>query len=403
MVARLLLALVVLQGLATRVAHAEIPGEALKIGILTDASGAYADGGGKGSLEAARMAVEDFGGTVRGKKIELLFADHQNKADVGVAIARQWFEFEGVSMITDLLNSAVALGVQSLARDRNRVVIPVGAATSDLTGKACAPNAVHYAYDTYAFARGTGATVVANGGDSWFFITSDFAFGHALERDTTQWILKGGGRVVGGARAPLGTTDYSSYLLQAQASGAKVVGFANAGLDAVNAIKQAGEFGIVAGGQKLASLLMVITDVHALGLQAAQGLNLTAAFYWDRTEATRAFAKRFFDRVQRMPTMVQAGVYSAVGQYLKAVDAIDATDGAAVVAQMRKTRIHDVFADDGYIREDGRMIHDMYLVEVKKPSDSKYAWDYYTILKTIPGGEAFRPLAESECPLVKKG
>lgn len=383
-------------------ARAEIAGDAVKIGVLTDASGVYADAGGKGSLEAARMAVADFGGTVKGKKIEILYADHQNKPDVGVSIARQWFDVEHVNLITDVLTSSVAIALQSVVKEKNGVLINTGAASSDLTGKFCTPNTIHYAYDTYALAHGTGSAIVATGGDSWYFITADYAFGQALERDTTAWVVKGGGKVLGGVKAPLSTTDFSSYLLQAQSSGAKVVGLANAGQDTVNAIKQAGEFGLVASGQRLAGLLLFISDINSLGLQAAQGLTLTTGFYWDRTEATRTFSKRFYEKMKQMPSMVQAGVYSGVMNYLKAVEAIDSIDGAAVVQQMRKVKINDIFAENGYVREDGRMVHDMYLVEVKKPGDSKYPWDYYKILKVIPGEEAFRPLPESECPLVKK-
>jgi branched-chain amino acid transport system substrate-binding protein len=383
-------------------AEAQISDGVVKIGVMSDLAGPYADLSGKGSVEAARMAVADFGGKVKGMPIEILSADHQNKPDVASSIARQWYDADKVDMITDLVTSSTALAVQQVAREKNRVDIVVTAATSDLTGKACSPTGVHYAYDTYALAKGTGGATVATGGDTWFFITVDYAFGHALERDTAAFVTKSGGKVLGAVRHPLDTSDFSSYLLQAQGSKAKVIGLANAGANLISVIKQAVEFGITKGGQQLAGLLIFDSDVHSLGLATAKGMVLTTGFYWDRTDETRAFGKRFYAKMNAMPTMVQAGAYSAVTHYLKAIDAAGTDDALKVMAKMRELPVNDFFAKNGRVREDGRMVHGMYLVQVKAPEESKYPWDYFKIVKTIPGEEAFRPLAESECPLLKK-
>ena len=382
-------------------AQAQIAKDTVKIGVLPDMSSLYADLGGPGSVEAAKMAVADFGGSVGGKKIEVVSADHQNKPDVGAAIARQWFDQDGVDMITDLTTSSVALAVQELAREKNKVILITGAASSDLTGKACAATSIHWVYDTVALANGTGAAVVKAGGDSWFFITADYAFGHALERDTAAVVKANGGQVLGAVNVPLNNADFSSYLLQAQASKAKIIGLANAGGDTINSIKQAAEFGIVKGGQKLAGLLVFVTDVHSLGLSTAQGLQLTESFYWDQNDATRAWSKRFFDKMHRQPTMVQAGVYTATTAYLNAVKATNSIDGPTVVKQLKATPINDFMTKDGKIQEDGSLIRDMYLFEVKKPAESKGEWDLYKPVRTIPGAEAFKRPRGNECPLVK--
>jgi branched-chain amino acid transport system substrate-binding protein len=382
-------------------AQAQIAKDTVKIGVLADMSSLYADLGGPGSTEAAKMAVADFGGTVGGKKIEVVSADHQNKPDVGAAIARQWFDQDGVDMITDLTTSSVALAVQEVARAKNKVILVNGAASSDLTGKACAPTAVHWMYDTVALANGTGAAVVKAGGDSWFFITADYAFGHALERDTAEVVKANGGKVLGSVKVPLNNADFSSYLLQAQASKAKIIGLANAGGDTVNSIKQAAEFGIVASGQKLAGLLVFVTDVHSLGLKTAQGLQLTEGFYWDRDDETRAWSKKFADKMHKEPTMVQAGVYSAVTHYLNAVKAANSIDGPAVVKELKSGKINDFAIRNGHIQEDGSLVHDMYLFEVKKPEESKGEWDLYKSISTIPGEQAFKRPKGNECPLVK--
>lgn len=384
-------------------AHAEISDGAIRIGVLNDQSGLYADLSGEGSLVAARMAVEDFGGTVNGVPIEILSADHQNKPDVGSALAREWIDEDGVDLIVDVPTSSVALAVQQVTAQKDTAFINSGAATSALTNEQCAPTFVHWTYDTYALSVGTGKAVVDEGGKTWFFLTADYAFGHQLEKDTAAVVEANGGTVVGSVNHPLSSSDFSSFLLQAQASGADVIGLANAGGDTTNAIKQANSFGITSGGQKLAALLGFITDVHALGLDVAQGLTLTTGFYWDRDDDTRAFAERFAERMDgQMPTMVHAGVYSAVQHYLKAVAAIDEDGGEAVVSQMKTMPISDFFAPEGRIRADGRMVHDMYLVQVKAPAESKGPWDYYTILQTIPGDTAFKPLEDSACPLVDK-
>jgi branched-chain amino acid transport system substrate-binding protein len=385
----------------TAPASAQMSGDVVKIGVLNDMSGLYADIAGPGSVEAARMAIADFGGSVNGKKIELISADHQNKPDVGSAIANQWFGNDGVDAIVDVPTSSVALAVQEVARNKRKVFLISGAAASDLTGKACSPTSVHWTYDTVALANGTGSAVVKAGGDTWFFITADYAFGHALERDTAKVVEETGGKVLGKIRAPLNTADFSSFLLQAQSSKAKIIGLANAGGDTINSIKQTAEFGIVEGGQKLAGLLVFISDIHSLGLQTANGLQLTEAFYWDQNDATRAWSKRFFDKMKREPTMVQAGVYGAITHYLAAIKATGSDDGPTVVKQMKATPVNDFMTKNGKIREDGTLVRDMYLFEVKKPSESKGAWDYYKQIAVIPGEEAFKLPGPNQCPLVK--
>ncbi|MFH3479411.1 ABC transporter substrate-binding protein [Xanthobacter variabilis] len=400
--AAILLAATSLVGIGVAQAADPVP---VKIGVLNDQSGLYADLGGPGSVWAAKKAVEDFGAAAKGLKVEVIAADHQNKADVGTSIARKWYDTEGVDVILDTPNSGVALAASGVTQEKNKVFINSGAATSDLTGKACTPNTVHWTYDTWALANGTGKAIVKTGGDTWFFLTADYAFGHALERDTSKVVVDNGGKVVGSVKVPLNNADFSSFLLQAQSSKAKIIGLANAGGDTINSIKQASEYGIVEGGQKLAGLLIFLTDVHSLGLKTAQGLNLTSAWYWDQTDANRKFADEFAKaNGGRRPTMVQAGVYSGVLHYLKAVEALkSAKDGAAVVAEMKKIPTDDPLFGKGEVRADGRHIHPMYLYEVKKPSESKGPWDYYILKATIPANEAFRPLSESDCPLVKKG
>src|SRR3954454_15202773 len=398
--------LAALAGIATALAlsaaaQAQISGDVVKIGVMNDMSGLYADLGGPGSVEAAKMAIADFGGSVNGKKIEIVSADHQNKPDVGGALARQWYDNDGVDVIVDVPTSSVALAVQDVARERKKALLISGAASSDLTGKACSATSVHWTYDTVALANGTGAAVVKSGGDTWVFITADYAFGHALERDTAAVVTANGGKVVGSVKVPLNSADFSSYLLQAQASKAKIIGLANAGGDTINSIKQAAEFGVVEGGQKLAGLLVFVSDIHSLGLKTAQGLQLTEAFYWDQNDETRAWSKRFFEKLNREPTMVQAGVYGAVMHYLNAVKASGSDDGPTVVKKMRETPINDFMTKNGQILENGRLIRDMYLFEVKKPSESKGAWDYYKQVATIPGEQAFKRPGGNECPLVK--
>jgi branched-chain amino acid transport system substrate-binding protein len=387
----------------TGAAGAQISDGVIKIGVLNDQSSLYADLTGQGSVVAARMAVEDFGAAAKGLKVEIIFADHQNKADVGSQIARQWYDAEKVDAIVDVPNSAVALAVNQITRDKGRAFIVSGAASSDLTGKACSPNTVHWTYDTWALANGTGNAIVKTGGDSWFFITADYAFGHALERDVEAVVLKNGGKVLGKVRHPLNTQDFSSFLLQAQASRAKIVGLANAGGDTTNAIKQGAEFGIVRSGQNFAGLLVFITDVHALGLDKAQGLIFTESFYWDANDRTRAFAKRFAERNRGIhPTMIHAGVYAGTLHYLKAVEALKSDDGGKVIGRMKEMPTDDPLFGKGSIRADGRKVHDVFLFEVKKPSESKGAWDYYKLRTTIPAAQAFRPIDQGECPLVKK-
>jgi branched-chain amino acid transport system substrate-binding protein len=378
----------------------------VKIGVLNDMSSLYADIGGPNSVVAVKMAVQDSGLLDQGWKIDVLSGDHQNKPDVGTNMARQWIDVDKVDAIADVPNSGVALAVSNLVREKNAVLLNSGAATADLTGKACSPNTVSFTYDTYMLANGTGRALTKAGGDSWFFLTSDYAFGHALERDTTAVVTASGGSVMGGVKHPINTADFSSFLLQAQASKAKVIGLANAGGDTTNAIKQAAEFGIVAGGQKLAALLLFINDVHSLGLKTAQGLSFTESFYWDMNDSTRAWSKRFAAQASKgaMPSMTQAGNYAAVLHYLKALAALGRNphDGAKVVAKMKELPTDDPLFGKGVLRADGRKIHPAYLFEVKKPEESKYPWDYYKLVATIPADEAAKPLEQSECPLIKK-
>jgi branched-chain amino acid transport system substrate-binding protein len=389
--------------LAAGVAQAQISDDVVKIGVLTDMSSLYSDLAGPGSVIAAKMAVADFGGKVAGKPIEIVSADHLNKPDVGSNIARQWIDQDHVDAIVDVPTSSVALAVQEVTKDKGKIFLISGAASSDLTGKACSPTSVHWTYDTYALAHGTGGALVKQGGDTWFFITADYAFGQALERDTSAVVTQAGGKVLGGVRVPLNNPDFSSFLLQAQTSKAKIIGLANAGGDTVNSIKQAAEFGITSGGQKLAGLLVFISDVNSLGLQTAQGLVLTESFYWDQTDETRAWSKRFMAEAKKVPSMVQAGVYGAVTHYLKAIEAAKTDEPKAVMAKMRELPINDFMTKNGKLREDGRVMRDMYLFQVKAPSESKYQYDYYKQLAVIPAEQAYRPLSESECPLVKKG
>ncbi|MFN3565489.1 MAG: ABC transporter substrate-binding protein [Burkholderiaceae bacterium] len=384
-------------------AGAQISDGVIKIGVLNDMSSLYADLTGQGSVVAAQLAIEDFGAAKKGMKVEVVSADHQNKPDVGSTIARTWYDTDKVDVIVDVPTSSVALAVSQITREKGKAFLVSGAATSDLTGKACSPNTIHWTYDTWMLANGTGNAIVKTGGNTWFFLTADYAFGHALERDTEAVVLKSGGKVLGKVRHPLNTQDFSSFLLQAQASKAKIIGLANAGGDTINSIKQAAEFGIVKGGQNLAGLLVFLTDVKALGLQTAQGLIFTETFYWDLNDATRAFAKRFSERAPRnnYPTMIHAGVYSAVLHYLKAVEAIKTDDGTKVIEQMKKMPTDDPLFGKGTIRADGRKLHPAYLVEVKKPAESKGPWDLYKIRATIPADQAFRPMSEGGCPLIK--
>src|SRR6478735_3949749 len=375
----------------------------VKIGVLTDMSSLYADATGIGSVIAARMAAADFMKDHPNVKVEVVSGDHQNKPDIGSQIANQWFDVDHVDMIADVPNSGVALAISQIASQKNKVFVASGPASSDLTGPKCNANMVHWTYDTWMLANGTGKAVVKTGGDTWFFLTSDYAFGHALERDTEAVVLKNGGKVLGKVRHPLNTQDFSSFLLQAQASKAKIIGLANAGGDTTNSIKGAAEFGIVKGGQNLAGLLVFLTDVHALGLATAQGLIMTESFYWDTNDQTRGWSDRFSKlNGGKKPTMVQAGVYSGMLHYLKAVEAAKSKDSAAVMAKMKETPTDDPLFGKGTIRVNGRKVHDMYLYEVKKPSESKAPWDYYKQIAVLPGEQAFQPLAESECPLVKK-
>jgi len=372
----------------------------IKIGVLTDMSSLYAAHGGPGSVEAARMAIDDFGGAVLGKPVELISADHRNNPDLGTSIARQWYG-EGVDAIVDVPNSGVALAVQQLSRRLKKIVLFSSPASADITGPQCSPYTVQWTYDTYAMAHGTAKAITKSGGDSWFFITADYAFGYAMERDAGDVIRWEGGKVLGSVKVPLGTSDFSRYLLQAKTSRAKIIGLAISGQDMINAIKQASAFSIVQDGQRLAGLLIFISDVYSLGLETAQGLLMTSAYYWDQNEKTRAWAERFFSKMQRMPTMVQAGVYGAITHYLKAVQAAGSTDPDTVMAKMREMPIDDFMTHHGKLRIDGRVLRDMYLYEVKKPSESKYPWDYFKLLQTIPADEAFRPLDEGGCPLAR--
>jgi branched-chain amino acid transport system substrate-binding protein len=389
-------------GVLTGAAQAQISGDVVKIGVLTDKSGLYADVAGEGAVVAAQMAVEEFGGKAAGKPVQVISADHQNKADISSNIARQWFDTDGVDAIADLVTSSTALAVQEVARDKGKVTLVSGAATSRLTGDACSPTGFHWAYDTYALAVGTGRAVVRNGGKSWFFITADYAFGHSLEADVTREVKALGGEIKGSVRHPLNSSDFSSYLLQAQGSGAQVIGLANAGTDTTNSIKQAAEFGITQAGQSLAGLLLFISDIDALGLQTAQGLVLTTGFYWDLDDETRAWSAKYEQKTGKKPTMVQAGVYSSVLHYLKAIDAAGTDDGLKVANKMKELPVKDMFARNAKLLPNGRLAHDMYLARVKQPSQSKGRWDYYDIVTTIPAAEAYQKPEESGCPFTKK-
>jgi branched-chain amino acid transport system substrate-binding protein len=397
----LLAAALAVASLGVSAARAQISDDVVRIGVLNDQSGLYADLGGPGSVVAARMAVEDAGGTVLGKPVEIVFADHQNKADIGVAVARQWFDTGKVDMAIGFDNSAVALAVEQLAAEKNRIAIAGAVGSTAFTGKSCTPTEASWLYDSYALTTSLAKSIVAEGRDTWFFITVDYAFGHSLEADATSAVVAAGGKVLGSVRHPLNTSDFSSYLLQAQASGAKVVAFANGGGDMVNATKQANEFGLTKK-QTMVSLLVFISDVHSMELQAAQGLKFVTAFYWDRNEETRAWSKRFFERQGRMPTMPQASVYSAIRHYISAIAAAGTDEAKAVMAKIRELPVNDFYARNGHVREDGRLVHDMYFAQVKTPAESTRPWDYYKILGTIPGDQAFRPLAEGGCPLVAR-
>jgi branched-chain amino acid transport system substrate-binding protein len=387
-------------------AQAQAPGisdDVVKIGLILDMSGLYSDITGTGLATAVKMAVEDFGGKVGGKPIEVLVADHQNKADIAANKAREWYDVEKVDAILDVAASAPALAVAAVANEKKRIAVFTSPGDSRLTNEACTPYTVHYAYDTYALANVTGAAVVKNGGDSWFFIAADYSFGAVLEKDTTDVVKAGGGRVLGSVKHPLSASDFSSQMLKAQASGARIIGLANAGGDTINSIKAAKEFGLTASGkQQLAGLLMFINDIHSLGLATTQGMLFTEGFYWDRNAETRAWSRRYFERMKRMPNMAQAGAYSATLHYLNAIKATGTDETGAVMAKMKATPINDMFAKNGVIREDGRMVHDMYLFQVKSPSESKAPWDYYALKATVPGDKAYMPLASSACPLVKK-
>jgi branched-chain amino acid transport system substrate-binding protein len=381
-------------------ASAQTPSQPIKIGVLSDMSGPYADQAGPGSVEAARMAIEDFGGKIGDRPIELVSADHQHKTDVGTTIVRRWFDVEGVDVVADMPNSAVALAVQQIVKDKNKIALYSTAATTELTGKQCSPNGIQWVYDAYSNAAGLAKALLAQGNKSWYFVTVDYALGHSLQAEAARAITAGGGTVVGSVRHPLSTPDFSSFLLQAQASNAKVIALANAGSDTINAVKQVAEFGL-AKDHVVVTPLVYISDIHSMGLKVAQGLSYVEGFYWDLNEGTRVWSKRFFERRKAMPTMTHAGVYSSITHYLKAVKAAGTSESQAVLAKMREMPVDDFFSSGGRIRKDGRMVHDMLLVKVKTPAESKYPWDYYQVLATIPGDQAFRPLAESECPLVR--
>jgi branched-chain amino acid transport system substrate-binding protein len=403
---RLLLGAAAALALSAGAAQAQYSDNKIKIGVLTDLSGTYSDLAGQGTIVAAQMAVDDFGGKVNGVPVEIVSADHQNKADIASSIARKWYDAEGVDAIAELVTTAAAVAVREVSKEKGKIDLVSGAASTPLTNDKCSPTGFHWTYDTYALANGTANAVVKQGGDTWFFLTADYAFGQNLQAQTERVVKAHGGKVLGAVKHPFPNADFSSFLLQAQASGAKIIGLANAGSDTINAIKQAKEFGITQGGQQLAGLLVFITDVHSLGLDTAQGMMLTTGYYWDMNDETRAWSKRWSAKMGggKMPSMVHAGTYSAVTHYLKALAAAKTDDGAKVADQMRAIPIKDAsgFAQNGKLRADGRMVHDMFLAQVKKPAESKGAWDYYKILRTIPGDEAFQPLAESTCPLVKK-
>jgi branched-chain amino acid transport system substrate-binding protein len=390
----------ILATLAPPSASAQVSDDVVKIGVLTDMTGPAADATGPGSVAAAQMAIEDFGNQVLGKPIELISANHQDKPDIGATIARTWYDVDKVDLILDVPVSAVGLAVQAVSREKQKLLIVHGTGTADFTGKFCTPHSMQWAFNTFALATGTAREVVKRGGDSWFFLTADYAFGHALERDASKVILDSGGKIIGAVRHPFATADLSSFVVQAQASKAKIIGLASGPPDNTNAIKLGGEFGVFQGGQQMAGLLVLITDVHALGLKAAQGLVLTTAFYWDMDDQTRAWSKRFYAKVNHMPTMWQAGVYSSVMHYLAAVKAAGTDDALKVAAQLRSNPIEDVFARHGKLRPDGLMVHDLLLVQVKTPEESKYPWDYYKVLTTIPGDQAFGP-PDPACPLTK--
>ena len=399
---RTLLAAALAASLAPAVQAQPVSDGAVRIGVVTDMTGALSDLSGRGSATAVKMAVEDFGGKVLGQPIEVLELDHQNKADVASARVREWFDQQKVDMVTDLTNSAVALAVMGVAKEKNRIAIVNGAGATRITNDACNANTVHYAWDTYAMANGTARAIIKNGGNTWYFLTADYAFGHQSEKDVTEVVNASGGKVVGSVRHPLGASDFSSFILSAKSSGAKIIGLANGGADTINAIKAAQEFGLDTKKQNLAGLAVFITDIHGVGLKAAQGLMLTEAFYWDANDETRKWSRRYFERMKKMPTAIQAANYSSTLHYLRAVQAAGTDAAPAVMAKMKATKINDFFARNGSIREDGRMVHDMYLVQVKSPAESSYPWDYYKVLATIPGADAFQPLAKSTCGLVKR-
>jgi branched-chain amino acid transport system substrate-binding protein len=392
------LAVSILLGTAAQAQQSSLP---LKIGILADFASVYSDIGGQGNVEATKIAIEEFGGQMFGKPIEIVTADALNKADNAASIARKWYEAENVDMIIDMPTSATALAGMEMSKRFEKIMIVTDAASSDITGKSCSPYTAHWTYDTYGNAHTVGGAIVKQGGDSWYFITADYLFGHSIERDTGDVVRAAGGKVIGSSKHPLNTADFSSFLLQAQSSKAKIVGLANGGGDTINTIKQAAEFGIVAGGQKLAGIVMFISDIHSLGLKMAQGLIITEAYYWDLNDRTRAFGKKFYDRMKRMPTMNQAATYSATLHYLNAVKAAGTRDTKPVLAKMRETPVRDAFTDNGVLREDGRMVHSMFLLEVKKPEESKAPWDYYKVLAEVPGEQAFRPMKDGGCQYVK--
>jgi len=382
--------------------QSKVSDNVVRIGVLTDLSGQFSHESGKGAVTAVQMAVEDFGGKVLGVPIDVISADHLNKPDIAISKAREWFDTQKVDMIANLVNSAVALGVAGVAKEKDRIAIVTTSGSSRLTNDGCTPNSIHYAYDTWSLANGTAKALLDRGLDTWFFLTADYAFGHALEMDAGNLIKANNGKVVGSVRYPMETVDHSSFLLRAQGSKAKVIALAGSGMSFVNAVKSAREFGVSRGNQTIAGLLVWINDVHSLGLETAQGMLLTNAFYWDRDEETRAWSRRFFDRMKRMPNMGDAGDYSSTMHYLKSIQAAGTDDATAVMAKMKETPINDFFAKGGVIRQDGRMVHDMYVYEVKSPAESKYPWDYYKLRATIPAKQAFRPLADSTCPFVKK-
>jgi branched-chain amino acid transport system substrate-binding protein len=388
-------------GVVAQPSVAAISDDVIRIGIISDMSGVYADVDGPAGVEAIRMAIADAGGQINGKKIELLTADHQNKADLASSKAREWFDQQKLDMLIGGTNSATNIAMAAVAADKKKPFISIGSASSDMTNKACTPYTVHWAYDTVALARGTGGAVVKDGGKTWFFLTADYAFGHALERDTATVVKAAGGEIKGQVRAPLSTGDFSSYMLQAQSSGAKILGLANAGGDTINSIKAANEFGVTAT-MKLAGLLIFINDIHALGLKATQGMYLTDGWYWDQSDASRAWSKKFEEKIKRKPSMLQAGDYSAVSFYLNGVKATGSDDADTIMKWMKSNKINDFFATNGYVREDGRMVHDMFLMQVKTPAESKGPWDYYKIIETLPGDKVYASLAESTCSFIKK-